>query len=90
MRIEQADPKNLMREAYRIAEIGVEECRTVFLDWALGLPPETDTGRAIKRLLAEYGAAEDHPMTLILRDGLEKAKSPARRGGRQARLQRDK
>ena len=31
------DPRGLIEEAYRM-ELGPEDCRTVFLDWALGLP----------------------------------------------------
>lgn len=82
MRLEQADPRGLIREAYRIEGIGAEECRSIFLDWALGLPVELSTARALKRLIAEYGgAAPDHPMTAILRAGLEAQPSPRRRGG---------
>ena len=31
------DPRGLIAEAYRM-DIGPEDCRTIFLDWALGLP----------------------------------------------------
>ena len=43
-----------------------EDCRTIFLDWALGQP---GAGPAeIAELLAHYGARQpDHPMTAILR-----------------------
>jgi len=82
MRIEEADPKRLIFEAYRIDGIGVAECRSIFLDWTLGLPERTDTRQALKRLVAEYGpVAPDHPMTVILRAGLSDQPVPRRRGG---------
>ena len=31
------DPRNLIREAYRIEGITLADCRSIFLDWALGL-----------------------------------------------------
>ncbi|TCP63327.1 hypothetical protein EV663_101595 [Rhodovulum bhavnagarense] len=86
MRLEQADPRRLIAESYRIEAIRAEECRSIFLDWALGLPVEVNTRRALKRLLAEYSMqAPDHPMTAVLREGLEEAPTPRRRGGASAR-----
>ena len=38
------DPKGLIREAYSIDGITKAECRSIFLDWALSLPLENDTG----------------------------------------------
>lgn len=85
MRLEEADPRGLIREAYRIEGISPEECRTIFLDWALSLGPESDMKRAIKRVIAAYGGV-DHPMGAILRAGLDAPASTGRRGGRRARL----
>ena len=34
---DELDPKNLIREAYRIEGISEPECRSIFLDWALSL-----------------------------------------------------
>ncbi len=55
------DPRGLIFEAYRMA-IGPSECRSIFLDWALGLPD--GAGRSeIRALLDRYGAAHpDHPI----------------------------
>ncbi|MFT3972921.1 MAG: hypothetical protein QM699_05595 [Amaricoccus sp.] len=77
------DPRGLIREAYRM-EIGPAEARTIFLDWALGLV--AGDGRAeIARLLARHGAAApEHPMTAVLREGLE----PPRDGRPRARRRR--
>ncbi|WP_299962221.1 hypothetical protein [uncultured Roseobacter sp.] len=76
------DPKGLIREAYRIDGIGLAECRTIFLDWALSLPEGQEAGAALRDLLARYGEADpDHPMTAVMQEGLAKAAQPTRRGG---------
>ena len=86
MERDPADPKGLIREAYRIDGIGPAECRTIFLDWALGVPLGEDTGPRIRTLLDQYAAAHpDHPMTATLREGLGAAAAPRRRGGRRGR-----
>ena len=77
------DPKGLIREAYRIEGIGPEECRSIFVDWALSL--DGDLRAAIARLLAAHGA-EGHPMTAVLREGLAEPPARRRRGGRAGRL----
>ena len=77
------DPKGLVRDAYNIEGITIEECRSIFLDWALsvgGVPRD-----AIPGLLDRYGAP-DHPMTRVLRDGMAEGPRPKRRGGRAGRL----
>ena len=38
MLIEDADPKGLIRESYRIEGITLPECRTIFFDWAIQIP----------------------------------------------------
>ncbi|MCB1340850.1 MAG: hypothetical protein KDK24_07275 [Pseudooceanicola sp.] len=76
-----ADPKNLVREAYRIEGITEPECRSIFLDWALSLAPGADVRAALGVLLERHGQASDHPMTAVLRSGLEQAAAPRRRGG---------
>ena len=75
------DPRGLIREAYRM-EIGPADCRTIFFDWALG--GSDPAGRSeIEALLAHYGAAQpDHPMTAVLREGLEASPPTGRRGRR--------
>lgn len=80
------DPKNLVREAYRIDGITGEECRSIFLDWALSLDSVEDHRAAIEGLLARYeGNAPEHPMTGVLREGLKAAQAPKRRGGWRSR-----
>lgn len=76
------DPKALIYEAYRIDGITKPECRTIFLDWALSLPLERDTKIDLRVLLTKYGAASpDHPMTAVMREGLEEMDRPPRRRG---------
>lgn len=82
------DPRGLIFEAYRIEGIGPEECRSIFLDWALGTALGADMQAMLTALLDEYAPANPaHPMTAVLREGLEKAdrKMGGRRGGRQGR-----
>ena len=79
---EENDPKGLISEAYKIEGITDGECRSIFLDWALGVPIEKDTQTVIRKLLLLYEvAAPEHPMTATLREGLETLASPRRRGG---------
>ena len=75
-----ADPKGLIREAYRIDGITLPECRAIFFDWALSVPVDTEMKVLIEVLLARHGG-EGHPMTQVLREGLTDAAKPKRRGG---------
>ncbi|WP_417242528.1 hypothetical protein [Celeribacter sp.] len=82
------DPGGLIRESYRIEGLGLAEARSIFLDWAIKLDAKLDPSIAIRRLLAVYGGRgmADHPMTLVLTDGLGKLRGPqGRRGGSRAR-----
>lgn len=75
------DPRGLIFEAYRM-ELGPEDCRSIFLDWALGLDGAGPAEVAV--LLERYGAAHpDHPMTAVLREGL-RPPTPRRRRPRDA------
>ena len=81
------DPKGLIFESYQIEGITKSECRTIFLDWALSLPIETETGPTIRHILAQYGTnTPDHPMTEVLEEGLVSIAAPRRRGGWKSRL----
>ena len=76
------DPRGLIREAYAM-DIDVSQARSIFLDWAL-----TDAGddqrAAITEMLEQHGAPA-HPMTEVLRAGLEPPRRTGRRGGWKAR-----
>lgn len=83
---DQFDPKGLIRESYRIEGISAGECRTIFLDWALGLPEGVEQRVALTDLLSRYGAVDpDHPMSGILAEGLHAIAQPKRRGGWKSR-----
>ncbi len=87
MQASDADPKGLVRESYGSRAFTPEQCRSVFIDWALSLPATVDLPQAIHALLAEYDAAEPgHPMGRVLREGLIEPPPPRRRGGRAARV----
>lgn len=86
MKGDENDPKGLIYEAYRIDGITKSECRTIFLDWALSLPIEQDTGRALRALIAQYGSGQvAHPMTEVMTEGLAGMATPRRRGGWRSR-----
>lgn len=84
--LHQLDPRNLIREAYRIDGITIWDCRTIFLDWALGQKNSADTRAEVAALLAHYGPDwPEHPMTAVLTAGLAKPPEARRRGGRRSR-----
>ena len=86
MKGDENDPKGLIFEAYRIDGIVKSECRSIFLDWALSLPMEQDTGRALRSLIAEYAEANPgHPMNEVMNEGLPRLATPRRRGGWRSR-----
>ena len=80
------DPKALIRESFNIEGINIEECRSIFLDWALSLPNDVDAKKIIPLLIDKYNDKKEHPMLLTLREGLITTVSPTRRGGRKGRL----
>ncbi|PIE08452.1 MAG: hypothetical protein CSA73_01590 [Rhodobacterales bacterium] len=79
----------MIRESYRIENIHPVECRSIFLDWALFDEVETCQKERLRALLDHYGPRHpDHPMTLILREGLAQQERPRkRRGGRAGRIE---
>ena len=80
------DPMALIRESFNIEGINIEECRSIFLDWALSLPNDVDAKKIIPLLIEKYNDKKEHPMLLTLREGLITTVSPTRRGGRRGRL----
>lgn len=80
------DPRGLIQEAYRMEGITASECRTIFLDWALGVPGQLDTKAEVQSLLVQYADQPvDHPMTQTLVAALRDAGPAKRRGGRAGR-----
>lgn len=80
------DPKGLIREAFRIDAITLGECRSIFVDWALSVEA-SDHVPPIKALLERHADdPDDHPMKLVLTEGLTVKPPARRRGGRAARL----
>lgn len=82
---DKMDPKGLITDAYAMDALTPGECRSIFLDWALSVPTDVDTQTLIGGLLVKHGAPEDHPMTQVLREGLDKMQAPRRRGGWKSR-----
>ena len=68
------DPKGLIREAYRIEEIDAPMCRSIYLDWALSLPNGADAAAETAAHFAQRRDSDpDHPMTAVLREGVDGA-----------------
>lgn len=83
------DPKGLIREAFRIDAITAPECRSIFVDWALSVQV-TDHSPMITALLARHaGDPDDHPMKVVMAEGLAAKPPSGRRGGRAARFPED-
>jgi len=74
------DPKGLIAESFKIDGITYEECRSIFLDWALAIPLDADSCSLITDLLTRH-PEQGHPMRQVLEEGLAVQKSPKRRGG---------
>lgn len=87
MKGDEIDPKALIREAFVIEGIVIEECRAIFLDWALGVPIDANIQDRIRHLLLQYkGAPADHPMNEVLQQGLLGAAPKGRKGGRRRKI----
>ncbi len=90
--LRSADPKNLIRESFRIDGISSAECRSIFVDWALSLPDNAEPVAAIRLLLDHYApkaapGKATHPMVAVLVEGAQSRQATARRrGGRRGRL----
>ena len=74
-----ADPRGLILEAYNIEGVSEKDCRTIFFDWVLGAPAESDMASLMSEL-AEYYAEmnPEHPMSALLNenaDGMKNIKS---------------
>lgn len=80
------DPRNLVREAYRIEGITLADCRSIFLDWALGLGAGQEGPAGAAALLGHYAdEPTDHPMSVVLREAVDGQATARRRGGARGR-----
>ena len=88
MKGDALDPRALIREAFQIDGIVIEQCRGIFLDWALGVPDGADTQALIGQLLVQYmDEPMDHPMTIVLQEGMKSGQpNTKRRGGWRSRV----
>ena len=78
-----SDPRGLIFESYQMVQISEPECRSIFLDWALGLESKYDAIKEIRAYLDYYERAySNHPMNKVLQEGLN---VKPRRGLRRAK-----
>lgn len=79
----EIDPRGLIYEAYRIDGITAQECRVIFLDWAMSSPQGSGMMVMLAELKAHYGPANPaHPMTALIDEGLSRAGAAPRRRSR--------
>ena len=84
---DEIDPKGLIEDSFRIDGVTAEECRSIFVDWALSIPLNSDSSVLIKVLLERHEQENpNHPMSVVLREGLASPVRKGRRGGRAARV----
>jgi len=87
MKGDARDPRGLIREAYKIDGITASQCRSIFLDWALGANVVGDPRADVEALLVQYAdQPPEHPMTQTLLAALKAPAAPRRRGGRASRV----
>lgn len=79
------DPRGLIRESYLIEGVGAEDCRSIFLDWALGLKAGQTPAEAAAALLAHHDPDPGHPMTALLTEARAAPTHARRQGGARAR-----
>lgn len=83
---DEYDRKGLIQESYRIHDIGLPECKSIFLDWAISVPTDKNSRDWVQRLIDKYAAAHpDHPMTKVLMEALAVTPQTGRRGGARGR-----
>lgn len=72
-RLQTADPKGLIEEAYKINGITEGECRSIFFGWVFGIEGKgVDELRQLVITLYEHYLTDypNHPMTRVLAEGL--------------------
>ncbi len=78
-----ADPTGLIFESFRIEGVSERDCRTIFFDWALGVPAGADIAALVRELHAHYANRyPNHPMVAVLAEGISAPVKPAKRRGR--------
>ena len=80
------DRSKVIREAFRIDGIGLADCRSIFLEFVLGLPDGLDGAEAAQAMLDHHAdQPADHPMSQVLREAVDGRAKARRRGGAMGR-----
>ena len=74
------DKRGLIGEAFNMEGVSEAQCRSIFFDWALGLPDNEDMPACAAKLHALHSAEfPDHPMTKVLLEARGSAETAGRR-----------
>ena len=85
--LKQMDGRGLFDDSYKIDGITEGECRSIFLDWAIGIPAGQEPKPWLVQIYAHYQPQfPDHPMTNVLKESLGQAEHTGRRGARAGRV----
>ena len=87
MNLKEMDSRELFEDSYKIEGITEGECRSIFLDWAIGIPAGQEHKPWLELIHGHYQPKfPEHPMTKVLSESLGQAKHTGRRGGRSGRV----
>ncbi len=87
MKVEDVDPKGLIRESYRIEGITSPMCKTIFFDWAIQVAVGADPAEHIAFCISHYRAdLPGHPPTSVFPAALAPAPKKIKRDSRAVRI----
>ncbi len=79
------DPRGLIGSSFEIEGITIEDCRTIFLDWAMSVSTTELAETAAVLAQAHRERYPDHPMLMVLDEARQEVPSSSRRRKRSRR-----
>ncbi len=81
-RASEHDKRGLIAESYHIEKLDDDGARAIFMDWAM-MDAGDDPIASMKELWEAYGISQpDHPMSILLRQGIDNYKAHKNLGRR--------